>query len=142
MRIDEGRDLRIEIRWAAGSIERARAYAKELVDLQPDVILADTTPPTAALQSATQTIPIVFNAVTDPVGSGFVTSIALPGGNITGFAYLEPSMGGKWLELLTELAPTVNRVAAMFNPETAPYVSQTSCPRSSKVQARATLIRS
>jgi len=118
----EDRNLRIDIRWAAGSVDRVRAYAKELVDLQPDVIFADTTPVIAALQSVTRTIPIVFLGVSDPIGAGFVASVARPGGNITGFAFLEPSMGGKWLELLTEIAPGVKRVAAMFNPDTAPYV--------------------
>jgi putative ABC transport system substrate-binding protein len=118
----EDRNLRMDIRRTEGSIERARTYAKELVDLQPDVILADTTPATAALQEITRTIPIVFEGVTDPVGSGFVPSVSRPGGNITGFAYVEPSMGSKWLELLTEIAPSVKRVVAMFNPDTAPYV--------------------
>jgi putative ABC transport system substrate-binding protein len=118
----EGRNLRMDIRWTAGSVDRARAYAKELVDLQPEVIFVDTTPTTAALQSITQTIPIVFMGVSDPIGAGFVASVARPGGNITGFAFLEPSIGGKWLELLTEIAPGVKRVAAMFNPDTGPYV--------------------
>jgi putative tryptophan/tyrosine transport system substrate-binding protein len=111
----------MDIRWAASSVDRARMFAKELADLQPDAILADSTPQTAALQRETRTIPIVFVNVSDPIGSGFVVGLPRPGGNITGFSNLEPSMGGKWLELLTEIAPTVKRAAIMFNPDTAPY---------------------
>jgi putative ABC transport system substrate-binding protein len=118
----EGRNVRIDVRWAGASVDRVRAYAKELVGLQPDVILADGTPITAAIQRETSTIPIVFVFVSDPVGSGFVASLPHPGRNITGFAWMEPTMGGKWLELLTEIAPAVKRVVAMFNPDTAPYV--------------------
>ena len=95
-------------------------FAKELVDLQPDVIFAHATPATAALQRETRTIPIVFVIVVDPVGSGFVAGLPHPGGNITGFIYEEASHGGKWLELLTEIAPGIKRVAIMFNPDTAP----------------------
>jgi putative ABC transport system substrate-binding protein len=98
-------------------------FAKELVNLQPDVILADSTPVTAALKRETLTIPIVFAAVADPVGSGFVASLPRPGGNITGFGSLETgSMASKWLELLTEIAPGIKRAAMMFNPETAPHI--------------------
>ncbi len=118
----DGRNVRIDVRWAAGKIERIQMFAKELVDLQPDAILAHGTPVTAALQRETRTIPIVFVTVSDPVGSGFVAGLPRPGGNITGFINLEAGMGGKWLELLTEIAPGVKRVAAMFNPDTAPYV--------------------
>jgi putative ABC transport system substrate-binding protein len=117
----DGRNLRMDVRWAAGSVDRARVYAKELVDLQPDVILADSTPQTAALQRETRTIPIVFVLVSDPVGSGFVTGLPRPGGNITGFINNEPTMGGKWVQLLTEIAPGLKRAAIMFNPDTAPY---------------------
>jgi putative tryptophan/tyrosine transport system substrate-binding protein len=116
----DGRNLRIDVRWAAGSVDRARMYAKELVDLQPDVIFANSTPVTAAFQRETRTIPIVFAGVADPVGDGFVASLPRPGGNITGFVSQEAAMAGKWLELLTEIAPTVRRVAIMFNPDTAP----------------------
>jgi putative ABC transport system substrate-binding protein len=119
----DGRDARMDVRWAGGSVDRARMYAKELVDLQPDVILAESTPQTAALQRETRTIPIVFVNVSDPVGSGFIAELSHPGGNFTGFIPYEPSLGGKWLELLTEIAPGVNRVAAMFNPDTAPYAA-------------------
>jgi len=96
-----------------------RVFAKELVGLEPDLILVSTTPATAALQRETQTVPIVFVAISDPVGAGFVASLARPGGNITGFINLEATMGGKWLELLKEIAPSVKRVAIMFNPDTA-----------------------
>jgi putative ABC transport system substrate-binding protein len=116
----DGRNLRIDLRWAAGSVDRARMYAKELVDLQPDVILANSTPITAAFQRETRTIPIVFAGVADPVGDSFVASLPRPGGNVTGFVSQEAAMAGKWLELLTEIAPTVRRVAIIFNPDTAP----------------------
>ena len=116
----EGRNTRIDYRWAAGDVERMRAYAKELIDLRPEVIVANTTPVTAALQRETRTIPIVFVVVSDPVGSGFVASLPHPGGNMTGFIDLEASMAGKWLELLKEIAPNVTRAALIFNPGTAP----------------------
>jgi putative tryptophan/tyrosine transport system substrate-binding protein len=116
----EGRNVRIDVRWAAGGVEQVRALARELVDLQPEIIFVNATPMTAALQAETRTIPIVFTGVSDPVGSGFIANVPRPGGNLTGFIDLEASMGGKWLELLTEIAPGVKRVAIMFNPETAP----------------------
>jgi putative ABC transport system substrate-binding protein len=115
----EGRNVRMDVRWAAGNVDRMRALAKELVDLQPDVILADTTPVTAAVQRETRTIPIVLLEVSDPIGTGFVESFARPGRNITGFTNFEATMGGKWLELVREIAPSVKRVAMLFNPETA-----------------------
>jgi putative ABC transport system substrate-binding protein len=117
----DGRNLKIELRWAAGDAKRAATFAKELVALRPEVILANTTPVTAALQRETKNIPIVFTVVSDPVGSGFVKTLARPGGNITGFINLESSLIEKWLQLLKEIAPRINRVAVMFNPETAPY---------------------
>jgi putative tryptophan/tyrosine transport system substrate-binding protein len=122
LRWNEGHNLHVDVRWAAGDPDRVRMYAKELVELQPDVILVDSTPQTAALQRETRTIPIVFVAVSDPVGSGFVASFASPTGNITGFTHYEPTLGGKWVELVTDMAPDRRRIAAMFNPETAPYV--------------------
>jgi putative tryptophan/tyrosine transport system substrate-binding protein len=116
----DSRNVRIDVRWAGGSVDRLQIFAKEVVELRPDVILSQSTPATAALQRETHTIPIVFVVVSDPVGSGFVASLARPGGNITGFTNLEASLGGKWLELLSEIAPSVKRVAYMFNPDTAP----------------------
>jgi putative ABC transport system substrate-binding protein len=118
----ESRNIRIDYRWATPSdTESIQRFAKELVALQPDLILTQSTPTTAALLRQTRTIPIVFAQVIDPVGSGFVASFPRPGGNITGFINLEPTMAGKWLELLKEIAPRVNRVAFLFNPATAPY---------------------
>jgi putative tryptophan/tyrosine transport system substrate-binding protein len=114
----ESRNLRLDIRWATPNPESS---AKELVALQPDLILTGNTPTTAALQTQTRTIPILFVNVSDPNGSGFVASLSRPGGNITGFLTFEFSIGGKWPELLKEIAPRVNRVAFMFNPNTAPY---------------------
>jgi len=112
--------MRMEVRWAAGDVDQMQMFAKELVDLQPNVILAQTTPVTAALRREALTIPVVFVNVTDPIAAGFTTSLSRPTGNITGFVDLEASMAGKWLELLTQLAPDVKQVAAMFNPNTAP----------------------
>ena len=117
----EGRNVRIDSRWAAADVESMQRFAKELVVLQPDLILAQNTPTTAALLQQTRTIPIIFANVADPVGSGFVASFPRPGGNVTGFTLFEPTMAGKWLELLKEIAPRVNRAAFLFNPATAPY---------------------
>jgi putative tryptophan/tyrosine transport system substrate-binding protein len=119
----EGRNLLMVVRWAPGRTDLMRTFAKELVGLQPDVILADSTPVTAALKHETFSIPIVFAAVADPVGSEFVASLPRPGGNITGFGSLETSIASKWLELLTQIAPGVKRAAMMFNPDTAPYIN-------------------
>ena len=116
----EGQNVRIDIRWAAGNVERMKELAKELVSLRPDLLVAHTTQPVAALQRETKTIPIVFLIVSDPVGSGFVTSLPSPGGNITGFINIESSLGGKWIEVLKEVVPGVTRAALMFNPDTAP----------------------
>jgi putative ABC transport system substrate-binding protein len=118
----EGRNTRIDTRWATpGDAESMQRFAKELVALQPDLILSNTTPTTTALLQQTRTIPIVFAIVADPIGSGFVASFARPGGNVTGFIFTEPTMAGKWLELLKEIAPRVARVAMLFNPATATY---------------------
>jgi putative ABC transport system substrate-binding protein len=117
----EGDNIRIDIRWAASDEALMQRFAKEIVALRPDFILSQNTPTTAILLQQTRTIPIVFAAVSDPVGSGFVASIPRPGGNVTGFTNIEPTMAGKWLELLKEIAPRVNRVAFLFNPVTAPY---------------------
>jgi putative ABC transport system substrate-binding protein len=136
----EGRNLRMDLRFAAGNLDRVRIFAKELVAMQPDVILADSTPQTAALQRETQTIPIIFVVVSDPIGSGFVTTLPRPGRNITGFSNQDSSLAGKWVELLTQIAPGRTRIAAMFNPDTAPFVRSYYLPpfdaaaRSLKVQ--------
>src|SRR5260370_4240777 len=116
----DGRNLRMEVRWGGGDVNRTRTSAKELVALQPDVILAQGTPGTAALQRETRTIPIVFVIVADPVGPGFVAGLPQPGGNITGFINSEAVIGAKMLELLTEIAPGLKRVAMIFNSDTAP----------------------
>jgi putative ABC transport system substrate-binding protein len=116
----DGRNLRIDVRWAGDDVGRIRMFAKELIGLQPDVILSISTPVTRVLQRETSSIPIVFTAVGNPVGDGFVASLSRPGGNITGFMIQEPTIAGKWLELLTQIAPRVTRAAAMFNPDTSP----------------------
>jgi putative ABC transport system substrate-binding protein len=116
----EGRNIRIDVRWAA-EVELMPGFAQELVALQPDLILANNTPTTAAVLQQTTTVPVVFAVVADPVGSGFVASLARPGGNVTGFTLTEPTMTSKWLELLKEIAPHVSRVAFLFNPVTTPY---------------------
>ncbi len=118
----ENHNLRIDTRWAiSDDADSTQRYAKELVALEPDLILSNNTPTTAAMLQQTRTIPIIFALVVDPVGSGFVASLPRPGGNATGFIALEGSMAGKWLELLKEIAPRVSRVAFLFNPATAPY---------------------
>jgi putative ABC transport system substrate-binding protein len=116
----DGRNLRLDLRYYGGDINRMRALAQELVGLQPDVILTNNTLATVALQRETRTIPIVFVSVADPVASGLVPRLNQPGGNITGFADWEASLGGKWLELLSEIAPGLNRAAMIFNPDTSP----------------------
>jgi putative ABC transport system substrate-binding protein len=117
----DGRNLRIEYRWAAGDADRIREYTAELVALAPDVLIGNGTAALAALRDATRSIPIIFVLVNDPVGQGFIPNLARPGGNITGFSFLEYSMVGKSLEMLRQLAPNVHRVAIMFNPATAPH---------------------
>ena len=112
-----GVNIHVEYRWSAGDNARTQTYAAELASLMPDVIFAQGTPVTMALKSATRTVPIVFVNVTDPVSSGLVASLAQPGGNITGFTNFEYSMGGKWLELLKDVAPSVRRVAVILNPD-------------------------
>ena len=115
-----GSNLRIELRWGAGDTDRIRALANELVGLQPDALFGQTTPVIDALAHETKKIPIVFVTVSDPVGGGFATSLTHPGGNITGFTFVESAMGGKWVELLREIAPRTRHVALLFNPATAP----------------------
>jgi ABC-type uncharacterized transport system substrate-binding protein len=114
----EGHNVRVEYRWGAGDPTRMRAHAKELIGTSPDVLVAESTPATAALQAETRITPIIFLQAGNPVGSGFVASFARPGGNLTGFTNYAPSMGGKWLELLKEVVPPLVRVAALFNPQT------------------------
>src|SRR5438034_7273714 len=116
----EGRNARIDYRFAPASPDQAQVYAKELVALRPAILVGNSTPAAAALLRETRTIPIVFVGVSDPVGSHFVASIPKPGGSITGFTNFEPSLIGKWLEILKEVAPGVTRAAVVFNPKTAP----------------------
>jgi putative tryptophan/tyrosine transport system substrate-binding protein len=119
----EGRNIQIDTRWGAlEDAEVRQRSAKELVALRPDIILTQNTPPTASMLEQTHTIPVIFVIVADPVGSGFVASLARPGGNATGFTIMESTTAGKWLELLKEIAPRVNRAALLFNPKTAPFV--------------------
>jgi putative ABC transport system substrate-binding protein len=117
----DGRNIRVEYRWAAGNIDHMRAIAGEMIESKPEVIVAHTTQVVAAFQKETRTIPIVFVVVSDPVGSGFVESLPKPGGNITGFVNFEASLGGKWIELVKETAPRTSHAVIMFNPDTAPY---------------------
>jgi putative tryptophan/tyrosine transport system substrate-binding protein len=116
----DGGNLRVDYRWSAGDPERMQALAKELIALQPDVIFCRSTPVTGALLKHTRTIPLVFAVVSDPVGEGFVASVARPGGNATGFTNAEASLTGKWLGLLKEMMPSINRVAFIFDPKVAP----------------------
>jgi putative ABC transport system substrate-binding protein len=133
----DGRNARMDLRWAGLDNSRIRALAQELVGFQPDIILTNGTAATVALQRETRTIPIVFTGVRDPVASGIVPRLDRPNGNTTGFATFEGSMGGKWLELLAEIAPGLKRAAIMFNPDTmtaSPYVpSLEAAARSLKV---------
>jgi len=118
----EGRNVQIDYRWAGGDPDKAQTFARELIAIMPDVMVPSTNQVTRILQQETRTIPIVFAFVGDPVGSGFAASLARPGRNITGFANFENSIGGKWVELLTEIAPRAERVGFVFNPDAAPNV--------------------
>jgi putative ABC transport system substrate-binding protein len=113
----DGRNMRMDFRGGGGDINRIRALAQELVGLQPDIILTIGTTPTAAVQRETRTIPIVFVNVSDPDASGIVGRLDRPSGNVTGFATFEATLGGKWLEILSEITPGLTRVAIMFNPD-------------------------
>ena len=117
----ENRNIQIEHRFASGDIARIQQHVAELMTSPPDVIAATGTPVIAALKQATGSIPIVFSVVNDPAGQGFVANLARPGGNITGFSYVDFPMIGKWLEIMKEVIPGVRRMTLMFNPETAPY---------------------
>ena len=120
----ERQNIRIDQRWANGDVSRVQALATELLELRPDLVVAQGSAALAALRHATRTLPIVFADVTDPVGQGFVESLARPGGNTTGFAMFEVSMGEKWIDLLKKLTPSIERVAVLSNPvsSTAPFV--------------------
>jgi putative ABC transport system substrate-binding protein len=117
----EARNIRIDIRWGTSDPDQMRASAKDLVDLKPEMIVGTSSPAIVALLQQTKTIPIVFLQVVDPLGRGFVSNMARPGGNVTGFLNFEFSMGGKWLETLKQVAPGIKRVALVFNQETAPF---------------------
>ena len=116
----DGHNVAITYRFGVGELDRVRSYAKELVGLNPDLIVCETTPTLKALADQSSTVPIVFVSVSDPVSNGFVTDLARPGGNITGFTNFESTMGGKWVELLKTIAPSSKRVGVIFNPDTAP----------------------
>ena len=116
----EGRNVRIDYRFSVNTVEQGEAEAGKLIVLRPDVLLAHGTPAVAALQKTTRSVPIVFVVVAEPIAMGFVDSLSRPGGNITGFSHLEPSLGAKWVELLKAAAPGVTRAAALLNPDTAP----------------------
>jgi len=116
-----GGNIAIEYRWAAGDPNLVRSHAAELVRIKPDVILGDGTSATVGLWEATKTIPVVFVQVSDPVGTGLVSSLAKPGGNVTGFSNYEFSMGGKWLDIIREIRPGVKRVGVLYNAQTAPF---------------------
>jgi putative ABC transport system substrate-binding protein len=135
----DGRNVRMDVRWGLDDNNRIRALARELVGLQPDIILAGLSQATVALQRETRTIPIVFAIAVDPVAQRIVASLNRPGGNATGFAGYEASVGGKWLELLHEIAPGLKRAATIFNPDTAPVSahmpSLEAAARSLKVQS-------
>ncbi len=119
----DGRSVQIDVRWApaSGNAESRLRFGQDLIALQPDLIVSHGTPNTATLHQQTRTVPVVFVNASDPIGSGFVASFPRPGGNITGFITMEPTMAGKWLELLKEIAPRVTNCALLFNPATAPY---------------------
>jgi len=142
----DGRNIQIEVRFGAADAGRIRAHVAELVALAPDVIVCNTTPVIRALRQATSSIPIVMAASNDPVEQGFVSSLAHPGGNITGFLLIDFQMVGKWLEILKEAAPGVTRAALMFNPDTSPYYdvylrSFAAVPRSIAAEVTAAPVR-
>jgi putative ABC transport system substrate-binding protein len=117
----EGRNIRFDVRWGAGDAARTKAYAVELVGLAPDLILATNTPTARSLKQATETVPIVFSGLADPIADGIVVNLSRPQGNITGFTSFNAAIAGKWLQLLKEIAPTTDRVVVIYNPDTAPY---------------------
>ena len=117
-----GRNITIDVRWAGADVELMKRFARELVAAQPDLIFTSSTPATGAMVQATRTIPVIFVLVADPVGSGYVASLPRPGGNVTGFTPIVASLGGKWAELLKEIAPRIARVMLLFNPPSAPFI--------------------
>jgi putative ABC transport system substrate-binding protein len=117
----KGRNLHLDYRWTAGDLDRARLFAKEIVELKPDLIVVHSTPAVKALRQLTTTIPMVFVLIADPIGSGFVDNLSHPGGNITGFMNVDAPMTSKWLELIVEIAPKTKQVALIFNPDTASF---------------------
>jgi ABC-type uncharacterized transport system substrate-binding protein len=117
-----GRNVAIDVRWAAGNVESMNRFAKELVAHEPDLIFVTSTPATGAMVQATRSIPVIFVLVADPVGSGFVASLPRPGGNVTGFTPIVGSLGGKWAELVKEIAPGIAQVTLLFNPQAAPFI--------------------
>jgi putative ABC transport system substrate-binding protein len=119
----EGHNVRLDYRWTAGDPDRTLLFAKEIFGLKPDIVLAHSSPAVAALRQLTSKIPIVFVLIADPIGSGFVESLAHPGGNATGFMNAEAPMAGKWLGLIMEIVPKIRRVALIYNPRTSPYQS-------------------
>jgi len=143
----EGRNVQIEYRFTGSKLEAINKHVAEVVRLAPDVIVANTTPIMAVLRQATSTIPIVFAVVNDPVGQGFISSLAHPGGNITGFSFIDPEIVGKWISLLRDVKPNLSRVALMFNPGTAPYYdaylrSFKALPQQTSVEIDAAHVRS
>jgi putative ABC transport system substrate-binding protein len=108
--------VRLELRWGGYDVDRIATLAKELVDLKPDAILGQTTPVISALARVTRTVPVVFVTVSDPIGSGFAANLAHPGGNITGFSVDDYALGGKWVQLLKEIAPSTKRTALLYSP--------------------------
>jgi ABC-type uncharacterized transport system substrate-binding protein len=119
----EGRNIHLEYRWTAGDLDLTRLFAKEIVELKPDVIVVHSTPAVSALRQLKSATPMVFVLIADPIGSGFVASLAHPGGNMTGFMNVDAPMSGKWLELIMQIAPKIKRVSLIFNPRTSPYQS-------------------
>jgi putative tryptophan/tyrosine transport system substrate-binding protein len=117
----EPRNIQVDYRFAASDLDLIKKYVAEMVSMAPDLIVGNSTPVVAALRQATSSIPIVFAGLNDPVGQGFISSLAHPGGNITGFTTIDFPMIGKWLDMLRDVIPDMSRVALMFNPETAPY---------------------
>ena len=142
----EGRNIQIEYRYAGTDRDAINKHVAEMIGLAPDVILANSTPVMAALRPATNTIPIVFVVVNHPVGQGFVSNLTQPGGNVTGFSFIEPEIVGKWINLLTDVKPDLSRLALMFNPDTAGYYdgylrSFKALPQQSKVEVDAAHVR-